>query len=128
VKSDRADTNHPERRSRSGHCAPHRLDPLGCDEARIEDDLFHLLPYVHSGRAVPHAAREAPLEQSRRAGEDEARHPLSVRQRHLQRHVTAQRVAADNGFRNVEGVQEPDNVTADLLDGGLGQVRLEDGQ
>ena len=51
-----------------------------------------------------------------------------MRQGHLQRHVTTQRVAAYHGLRDVQGIQEPHNVATDLLDGGLGQVRLEDGQ
>jgi hypothetical protein len=42
--------------------------------------------------------------------------------------VAAQRVAADDGARDVQRVQEPDDVPAQLADGGSDQARIEEGQ
>jgi hypothetical protein len=102
---------HAKRGAAGRHDATDRLNPLGRDQGGVVENLFHALAHVGTSRRVRHVVgAEAPLEEPRGAGEDQALDPSGVRQRQFERDVAAERVTADDRRRQLERLHEAPHI------------------
>jgi hypothetical protein len=77
---------------------------------------------------VRHLAGEGPLEETRRAGEDQPGDPAGLRQRELERDMTTERIADDDGRRQLERLHETPHVIGQARNRDVRQAGIEDRQ